>query len=676
MGKSLFEQLNQVDGTQTFFDDMHRVLAESCGRDYHTGTITLVSGSTTIIDSSLIIGGDEVKNYIVIDEGNAAGVYEIASANGTTSATITPSADGSDTNVSYRRHYRKNLEDDLNYLRLMFDLVIGENEWNDDPDTTLHDMAYLIPKRPNYLGETIQYTDRPGTVSFSIDDINQTGYVSTGAPGAEYTDNTSSTTAGTSLRFTDDNTIVINVTSNTGGFYPADKGTLNIYRDGAVVGTLDLASVWTSDGCTYEASESDVGNNPNYTSSGAGTDIINLSHRRCMNTTVDSYPSFWPAYQTASMNATLTLPNGFQGQIYIVHTDGGGNQNYTYSSFWVDVTSQTISTTAPTINQSTPVTRYLSGVSYYTTNSTFTISGTNTDTLFDRGYITNPMTFNISEFNDSNITPSLAQIGLSNPTAITDTIANAGGYGSTVTVGAGNFRDMDARATATYRNVFTNSTSTTSTAGTYRIDTYGITSTNTVENFDDEDKRFLGNENFTDTGITWADSNWVSSTSILTHTDPNGDGGLVMYNGTLKYPTINHSSGFLPAGPNYSSASGDFVLYRIFIGSAAFTQGSITFSGWANALSTVQGSNVEIFLRYPNCTDYSNNNTNIWQDLSVAQTIYGGNGCLGDGSSGSTIAFSFGTASSISYGNRVIMFMKINSSSIATLNSITFSPVV
>ncbi len=676
MGRSAFDQLDQVRGTLVFFDDMHQSLAENCGRYYHTGAITLVSGSNVIVDSSTIIEKNEVDNFIVVDTGDAAGIYQIDSANGTVSGTISTVASGSAVNVSYRRHYNKNLEDDLNYLRRMFDLVIGEDKWNEDPDTNLHEMSYLIPKRPNYLGETGQYTDRPGTVSFAIDDINQTGYVSTGAPAGEYTDNTSSTTAGTSLRFTDDNTIVISVASNTGGFYPADKGTLNIYRDGAVVGTLNLATAWTNDNCSYEEEESDVGNNPNHTSSGAGTDIINLTHRRCMNTTVDGYPSFWPAYQIASMNATLTLPNGFQGQIYIAHTDGGGNQNYTYSSFWVDVTSQTINATAPVINQDTPVTRYLSGVPYYTTNSTFTISGTNSDTLFDRGYVTNPMTFNVSEFNDTSITPSLAQIGLSNPTAITDTIANVGGHSSTITVGAGNFRDMDARATATYRNVFTNATSAVSNAGTYRIDTYGITSTNTVENFDDEDKRFLGNEDFTDTGITWSDSNWVSSTSILTQTDPNGDGGLVMYNGTLKYPTINHSSGFLPAGPNYSGASGDFVLYRVFIGSAAFTQGSIIFNGWANALSTIQGSNVEVFLRYPNCTDYSNNNTNVWQDLGVAQTIYGGNGCLGNGSSGNTVAFSFGTESSVSYGNRIIMWLKIKSSSITALNSITFSPIV
>ncbi len=676
MGRSLFDQLDQVKGTRNFFYDMKNILAEDCGRYYHTGNITLISGSNNVVDSSTVIGKDEVSNFIVIEDGDAAGIYEIGAANGTVSGTISTNAAGSASNVAYKRHYNQNLEDDLNYLRRMLDLVIGEDDWKEDPDTNLRDMAYLIPKRPNYLGEVGQYTDRPGTVAFAIDDINQTGFVSTGSPAGEYIDNTSNIVAGSSIRFTDDNTIVISVTADTGGFYPADTGTLNIYRDGAVVGTLDLATAWTNDSCSYETTEADVGNNPNHTSSGAGTDIINLTHRRCMNTTVDGYPSFWPAYQIASINATLTLPAGFQGQIYMVHTSGGGNQNYTYASFWVDTTSQSITAGGPTIAQSSAVTRYLSGVPYYTANSTFTISGTNSDTLFDRGYVINPMTFNVSEFNASNITPSLAQIGLSNPTAITDTIVNAGGYGSVITVGASNFRDMDARATATYRNIFTNATSASSAAGTYRIDTYGITSTNTVEYFDDENKRFLGNEDFTDIGIVWADSNWVSSTSILTHTDPNGDGGLVMYNGTLKYPTINHSSGFSPAGPNYSGASGDFVFYRVFIGSAAFTQGSIVFSGWSNALTTILSSNVEIFLRYPNCTDYGNNNSNIWQDLSVAQTVYGGNGCLGNDSSGSTIAFSFGTESSISYGNRVIMWLKVKSNSVAALNGITFSPVV
>jgi hypothetical protein len=275
----------------------------------------------------------------------------------------------------------------------------------------------------------------------------------------------------------------------------------------------------------------------------------------------------------------------------------------------------------------------------------------------------------VSEFNDSAKTPTLANLGLSDPPAITDDLSTP--YNTTITVGAGNFRDLDARATATYRNVFTSATSASSAAGTFRIDTYGTTSTNTQENFDDEDKRFVGTEDFTDTGLVAGDSAWDSSTNITTL----GEKGLVVYNGTLKYPTIDHS-GFLPAGPDYTSQTGDFVFYRLFIASAAFTAGTITFSGWSNALSVVQGSNVEVYLRYPNCSDYGNSNTSVWQDLSVDQTVFGGDGCLGAGSSGSNVAFSFGTTSSVSFGNRVIIKIVYKNSSVTPLTGITFSPTL
>jgi hypothetical protein len=671
MSKSFLEQLNQVNGTRTFSNDLIRELAESCGRKYYTGSITTVSGSTSVTDSSTEFLGSDVGNYISLAAESNTTAYEITSASGVT-ATVTPAVNVTVNDGSYYRHNHKNLEDDLNYLRYMMEKVIGEDSWNDDPDTDLRNMAFLIPKRPNYVGETGQYTERPGTVSYAIDDINQTGYVSASITAAEYTDDTSSVSPGDSIRFTDDNTMVISI---TGGFYPADVGTLQITKDGVVVGTLDLATAWTNDGCSYEESEDDVGDNPDHTPTDTGTDIIHLTNRRCMNFSVDGFDDFWPGHQMASMSATLTLDAGYNGQITISHSTGGSD-NYTYAEFWVDTTSQSISASAPVISPSSAVNKYLSGVPYYDTNSTFTISGTNSDTLFDRGHVSNPMTFNVGEFNESNITPSITQIGLSDPPDYDDTIAGAGGYGSVITVGGGNFRDMDARATATYRNVFTNSTSSSSSAGTYRIDTYGETSTDTVEYFDDEQYRFRGTEDFTDTTIDEGDSAW-DSTDNITSVGGGGDDGLVVYNGTLKYPSIDHSTGFLPAGPDYTSQTGDFVYYRVFIGSAAFNQGSITFGGWSNALSVVQGSNVEVYLRYPNCTDYGNNNNgDVWQDLSVDQTIYGGDGCLGSGSSGSTVAFSFGTTSSVSYGNRVIMKMVFKNSSVTPLTQITFSPTV
>jgi len=664
--RSLFNQLNQVRGTLDFEDlRNYRDLAQTAGRLYLTGTLTLVSGSVTVTDSENAFGREEQNNFIIIDEGPAAGVYQIEAGSDAFTAEITPTPSAS-ASVSYRRHYFQNLEDDLNYLRTMMNLVIGETNWNDEPDTDLRNMAYLIPKAPNKVGDNTQYPGiRSGVVSYSISNIGQTGYVSTGAPSDEYTDNTSSVTAGTSIRFTSSNTISISI---TGGFYPADQGILRIVRDGAYVGELDLADAWISDNCSYEETVDDVGSNPDHTSSGAGTDIINLTNRRCMNNSVDSFSNFWPPYQIASMSAIVTLPDGFQGQISVVHSLGG-SQNYTYASFFVDRTSQVISPTAPTFSENTAVLKHLSGVPYYTTGSTFNVGVTHNVTIFDRGYVTNPLTLNLTNFNASNQTPTLTTLGLTEPLDITDTI---GTYNTSLTVGAAAFRNMDARGTATFRDVFGTGTSSNSAAGTYRIDTYGITSTNTSEPFDDENKRFKGTENFDNTSITWTDSDWDSEDNITTIDEK----GLVVYNGTLKYPSINHSSGYLPVGPNYSGQSGDFAYYRVFVASAAFTNGTITFGGWSNALSVVQGADVEVSLKYPNCSDYGNNNTSGWQSLKIDQTVYGGNGCLGVGSTGSNVAFSFGTTSSVDFGNRIIMKIVFKSSSVTALTAVTFNPTL
>jgi hypothetical protein len=260
---------------------------------------------------------------------------------------------------------------------------------------------------------------------------------------------------------------------------------------------------------------------------------------------------------------------------------------------------------------------------------------------------------------------------VSTPPAITDTLA--AGASKTITVGGANFRDLDARATMTVRNVFTSSTSSNSAAGTFRIDTYNSASTtDTVEPFDVETRRLVGIENFNDTGIDETDSLWDSTVSILTLS---GTQHAVVYNGTLAYPTINNASGFKPTGgPDYSGATGDCTFYRVFESTGAFSNGTITFSGWSNAKTTIEGSTVDVYLRLPNCTDYSNGNTDVWQDLGVDQQTFGGDGCQGSGSTGSVVGFSFGTTSSSSYGNRIIMKIVMKNSGVTALTGITFSP--
>lgn len=136
MAKSLFNQLVQIRGTNTFFDNMYCEYAEQIGRHYTSGTVSTVSGSTTITDNSSSFIESEKNNYIVIDSGFAAGIYEIISISGS-NATVTPAVGGTDSAASARRHYYQNIEDDLNYVRKIIRSVTGEDNWYDFPSSNL-----------------------------------------------------------------------------------------------------------------------------------------------------------------------------------------------------------------------------------------------------------------------------------------------------------------------------------------------------------------------------------------------------------------------------------------------------------------------------------------------------------------------------------------------------------
>jgi hypothetical protein len=169
--RSLFNQFNQVRGSLNFDDVLpyYETLAETAGRSYLSGTLAVVSGSTTVTDSSNVFESLEQNNFIVIDSGDAAGTYQITASGtiGNNNASITPEPTGTDATASYRRHYYKNLEDDLNYLRTMLNLVIGENNWYDEPNTDLSSMAYLIPTLDTKIDTT------SGTLQSAIDSMGE-----------------------------------------------------------------------------------------------------------------------------------------------------------------------------------------------------------------------------------------------------------------------------------------------------------------------------------------------------------------------------------------------------------------------------------------------------------------------------------------------------------------------
>jgi len=137
MSRSLLEQLGQIDGSRNYKDsEMDASLAEVCGRAYLPGTLVVSSGNSTVTDNGNNFEGWELGSVLVVTGGAAAGTYTITAVDDA-DATVTPTPTATEASSPYNRHYRKNLEDDLNYVRNQLDLVIGEQNWYDAPSSTL-----------------------------------------------------------------------------------------------------------------------------------------------------------------------------------------------------------------------------------------------------------------------------------------------------------------------------------------------------------------------------------------------------------------------------------------------------------------------------------------------------------------------------------------------------------
>ena len=163
--RSLFNQFRQIRGTRNFQDLKAYInLAELVGNHYLVGTLTVVSGSSTVTDSSNPFGRDEKNNFIVVETGPAAEVYQIVDGDGGFTAVVDPIPIANDT-IAYRRHYYGNLESDLNYLRSILDLIIGEDDWRAPPSTTLAEMY-------NYMSTSVSGQGSFLGLSDTIDSYN------------------------------------------------------------------------------------------------------------------------------------------------------------------------------------------------------------------------------------------------------------------------------------------------------------------------------------------------------------------------------------------------------------------------------------------------------------------------------------------------------------------------
>lgn len=173
--RSLFNQLTQLRGTLNFeYLNDYNEFAEGAGRSYLTGTLSTVSGSVTVTDSSNAFERSEQDNFVILTEGPDAGQrFTIVSGTGTFNAEVDSAMTGTG-DYAYRRHYYQNLEDDLNYLRTQVKSITGETTWYDDPVTDLQTVNTELAAQAAVdaaLDAKIDTTS--GTLQQAIDDLGE-----------------------------------------------------------------------------------------------------------------------------------------------------------------------------------------------------------------------------------------------------------------------------------------------------------------------------------------------------------------------------------------------------------------------------------------------------------------------------------------------------------------------
>lgn len=320
--------------------------------------------------------------------------------------------------------------------------------------------------------------------------------------------------------------------------------------------------------------------------------------------TISSYgvddPNY-PARQSAKMSVALDIGTiltglGLQGGRYHAAvtmttdtvTDGSGPYTYTQSDVFIDANPST-----PSIGGATGlgetlgqvVTRYLSGAIYYNTATQFTVGITGIDQLMRNTARTS---------NNLSITP--AAVGSRLPTLNQSPFgagaADFAGWTNVNTVDGVSYSKADWTLTgANYRFMGVNLVATTQAQDAWAAgasvaspafplvaDTYGTSSTNTAEYFNDEARR-------QDTGYNGGTSpgNWNSVTTLVPGEGMVCDGKLCVPN---QAPIVDWSVYNPLGGPNYTALGGTVSYYRSFVDTSGLNRSSMTLNFAGSFLGT------------------------------------------------------------------------------------------
>lgn len=375
------------------------------------------------------------------------------------------------------------------------------------------------------------------------------------------------------------------ITRDSNGFYfetPGeeysdfgDKGSIEIYFNDALTVTVDLEA-------NFEESNREGNQNvSNYNTAGTGDSIINGvaafvgSYSGMGNVEIVSVGMYnnFKYFQTWKIRVNITdasfLRQGYNS-FYVKRTNisgyGGDQQSETLDIFYDTDTGPDPEVNNVLISENTPVYRWLSGVKYYDSGSSWYLDFSVLN-AFDNVYHVSDAPIVLRDWPGMSDTPiTYDQIyvsGVSNPPTIGDTMA----VDNRVITLSQNQASSDPRITIYPRDPYSEYTPAQTDSNNYLSYSYQPASTPLKEYFYDENYRMLDQQY--DTIPASISGQWDSTESLTTY---DGSNGLQLYMGKLDFPTLNFGN-YNPSGnPDYSVLASD--TNKIYI--RAFKDTSLT----------------------------------------------------------------------------------------------------
>jgi hypothetical protein len=423
-------------------------------------------------------------------------------------------------------------------------------------------------------------------------------------------------------------------------------------------------TVYDADGTTALESKTTTAINANG-SYGSGNITITITGYSADTTRFKATPTV-----TVDIGAIFTSLSKQGGRYHVVvsqtvdtATDGSGTYTYTQTDVFYDTNPNTPSVGTTTIAETNGnvVTKHLSGIEYYTSGSQFSVSVASINNLNrNTARTSNNLSITFANYGIGNLSQSPFGTGSTNFSGWTNAFdnTNASYQKTNSAISSSNFRyrGTGANVSSQARDTWNNGSSSASSNSSLLIDTYGVTSTNLIERFDDENRRQSSNFN---TGST--SGNWNSTTSLVA-------GEALVLNGKLMIPSVatlsdgstnaNFSTYSPTAGganPNYSSLTSASNYYRTIVDSTGSSRAgfSIVFSGnfISNATTDLANSDLEIFISKIASSTGGNTGYNNPYFLNIHGALYNfasfndgvTNGQIREGSSsGNTVNCTFG----------------------------------